>query len=163
MDESGAGNGYGAYWVYFNAPILTGGMPLGATCKLQENFIRHMAQDILVARTTSRENLPTVDLAIGTNNGAIQFDFGKLPSRRKPRVGDMCRVLKSKCTQAERVIGDGRVVGSSGRTIKVISSWDEGDDGKPRPNACVTTVNVTHAMKINDWLKEHRARKGVTI
>ena len=161
MDESGAGNGYGAYWVYRDAEVIgCDKIPRSAVTEIKPELVRSMLHDILVARTSQRNPDAAVSLTVGTKEGAIAFSFGDLPLRQRPRVGDMFRTMKSLANEAEYNVGEGRVVADNGETLDVISSWDEGDDGKPKSDAKIVKVRVGSIMKINDWKREHRENRS---
>lgn len=161
MDESGAGNGYGAYWVYRSSEVIRcDKVPPGSTTRLEQKFINSMTNDILVARTANRNHSAMADISIGIKNKAISFSFGNLPERQRPAVGDMFRTMKSQANEEEKAVGEGRVIEDLGETLKVISCWDEGDDGRPKSNAKLITVRDVAVMKINDWKSEHRSNRA---
>lgn len=74
IDETGAGNGYLAYWIKFGCKI--------SSCEdINENFVTTLKKDlvlnmlssILIARTASINPTEIVDYAFGQKNGAIIF------------------------------------------------------------------------------------------
>lgn len=162
MEESGAGNGYGAYWVYTNAQILgCDMMPDYAKTQLDTELLESMLASILVARTASKPfACPPVSLiTFGGQGKPITFEYGELPPRQRPKVGDMYRGLfPIRNSDVEEVAHarEGRVVADHGATLEVISSWDEGDNGKPKPDAKRVCIPADQVMKINDWLREIR-------
>jgi hypothetical protein len=125
MEESGAGNGYGAYWVYFDAQIVEVSEILKDvfSCKLDRGLISSMLEDIVCARTAGESGAENIYINIGFKNYAITFFVGELPERQSPQAGDMFRSLQTKgVAKIEgRVlkIDDGKVV------LSIVSSQDE--------------------------------------
>jgi len=149
--ESGAGNGYGAYWIFDDAVGMYERPPAGAVKELESERIQTMLESILQARTAEDRPSLSVDLLIGTQDGAISLKIGELPPAQRPTAGDMCRVIGKDLNEVERTLGDGRVVRDLGDTLKVVSSWDTERDGRVSPNAKYLVVRTKNVMKINDW------------
>ena len=160
MLESGAGNGYGAYWVYFDRVITQCDIiPRFASTDLRIDLLRDMLRDILVARTANEKPDIEVDLTIGKEDNAITFCVGELPPRQRPQAGDMFRIIKRPRTPKEEYVREGRVIKDLGDTLEVISCWGEDDYGKKHPDATVVTIRADRVMKINDWKTKHRKQK----
>lgn len=159
MSESGAGNGYGAYWCYFDSAIseVTEVIRLSKT-ELRRDLVEDMLSDILRARTAGSQNPPQIDLVFGQKDGAITFNFGELPPHQNPAVGDMMRVFSREATPEEEKIGEGRVLDDVGDELEVISVWDEGEDGKPKPGVVRKRVRKSVVMKIYDYMSEIHGR-----
>ncbi len=148
MSDSGAGNGYGAYWVYTNEEIVQcDKLPGTAKTSLKLYLLLDMMHSVLTARMASEKHGISVAINIGQERGAITFSTGRLPPRQRPAVGDMFRVIK-RTTADEAEVHEGRVVEDCGETLKVKSYWDY--------IKTIFTVNTKNVMKINDWIKEHR-------
>ena len=142
MEESGAGNGYGAYWVNFNAKIVQVLEILDSfTTEINDNYIESMMESIIA------ERLAGLDQDYKT--GGIIFSVSPLPPRQRPKAGDMFRTLIS--MGAEKKM-EGRVLKDLGDTFEVIGYFDEGEDGKPKVDAKVITIDADKVMKIHDWL-----------
>ncbi|MBI2065390.1 MAG: hypothetical protein HYT62_05085 [Candidatus Yanofskybacteria bacterium] len=157
MDDSGAGNGYGAYWVYNHKEIIRcDKIPSFCATRLERKLVSLMVSGILIARMATKHHSHRMNISIGERNGAITFNLDNLPARKRPTAGDMFRTVKSIGNEDERLIGEGRVLRDLGDTLEVISCWDEDDRGKPRKDAKVVTVRTDAVMKINDWKLEHR-------
>ncbi|MFA5188999.1 MAG: hypothetical protein WC460_06600 [Patescibacteria group bacterium] len=141
MEESGAGNGYDAYWVMSNAKIVQVSEIMDDFCTtLDYNLIAKMLEEIINARTAG-------------NRQGIIFSMSELPARQRPGPGDMIRALFSQGAK-EKI--EGRVLSDNGDTFEVINYWDEDDNGKPKKSARVITVPASSVMKIDDWKKEYR-------
>lgn len=169
MEESGAGNGYGAYWVLFDMGISKEDTArICYTCREQYPIVPRLNRDlvdsmlaaIMTARLAKRGATMDVALTVGEKDGAITFAIGVLPERQRPKAGDMFRALNRTCSEAAREVGEGRVIHDNGETLGVISCWDEGDNGEPKRGARVITVRANEVMKINDWKAEHRRVRG---
>ncbi len=158
--ESGTGNGYGAYWVYFDSAIIqSDGIPEDASVILRVDLIEHMLWDLLVARTADQKTTVNADLIVGKKNDAAIFSVGKLPPRQKPQSGDMFRVIRRR-KMLTGSIREGRVLNELGDTLEVIAWADEDEHGNKRADAKVVTINVNQVMKINDWMSESRRRRN---
>lgn len=143
MEESGAGNGYDAYWVHFDAQIIqTDAIPPNTVTRLKHDLITRMRNAILDARLA------------GQPQAGITFWGQPLPPRQRPTQGDMFRTLLSQGA-TERI--EGRVVADHGDTLDIISLHDEGASGRPLPNATIVTIPAEHAMKIPDWRSARRS------
>ncbi|MCX6745241.1 MAG: hypothetical protein NTX82_07010 [Candidatus Parcubacteria bacterium] len=145
MEESGAGNGYNAYWVMFDTKIVEVSEIMDDFCTILNNdLIVHMLQAVIHSRTAG----------VGNSQGII-FNISELPPRQRPAKDDMFRTLYSQGA-TEKI--EGRIIEDNGETFKVINCYDIDDKGKPKKNAKIITIPASHAMKINDWQKEHRSR-----
>lgn len=151
MNESGAGNGYGAYWIFDDAVGMYERPSADAVKELESDRLHGMLDAILKARTAEDRPSLSVDLLIGTRNGAIALEIGELPPAQRPTIGDMCRVIGKDLNEVERKLGDGRVVRDLGDTLEVVSSWDTEHDGRVSPDATYLVVRTKNVMKINDW------------
>ena len=80
MLESGAGNGYGAYWVSLDAPIVECRSILSSgTVSLRQDYVQHMLAGIVAARTGDRRATFQGTFLVGTERGAIAFRCDGLP------------------------------------------------------------------------------------
>ncbi len=153
IDESGAGNGYGAYWIVDDEIDQRRVPPAGSKAALDHDRLKTMLFSILRARTA--KNPPDVEVALKawTVGRAVAFTFGMLPPRQRPGVGDMFRVIRgSRPSDEEAKVGEGRVVADRGKTFEVVSCWDD-ENGKIKPGAKRVTVRASKVMKIDDWNK----------
>ncbi len=157
IDESGAGNGYGAYWVYTDTKISRC-RKVASRCVigLDTELIESMLHRILVARTAIGNPQVKVGYVVGIRDGAIFFTIGEFPPRQRPGVGDMYRIPRSALDETNLAESEGRVVKDLGDILEVISCYNEERDGSIKPNAKVVRVKVTSVMKINDWLASRR-------
>ncbi len=147
MEESGAGNGYGAYSVMFDEQIVqVDVIPNGCSTELNTELIDQMLDDIITARKASTDTVIE----------GIVFDDQKLPPQKRPTSGDMFRALRSKGAKAKL---EGRVIKDHGDYLDVISCYDEDDEGNPKPDADILTIPTDHTMKINDWKTAMRIAK----
>lgn len=151
LDESGAGNGYGAYWVYLDSIIIgVTGNP-GHSTNIREDLVKYMLDKIVCARTAGEKRGSSVELVMGTSDNGIKFNVGDLPSRLRPGVGDMFRSLRSQGALSKM---DGRVIEDNGDILKVVSCWDENKDGSVKDDAKIIEIETSKVMKINDWKKK---------
>lgn len=156
MFDSGAGNGYGAYWVLTDEMIVEcDKAPTYAVTEVKNHILLSMLGDILNARTAGEQRNANGRMA-GKKNGGITFNAGELLPRQRPQVGDMFRTIKEDgANEEEYAVGEGRVIADHGDTLEVINYSDEEDDGRIKPNAKRVIVRVANVMKINDWKKAH--------
>jgi len=156
MEESGAGNGYGAYWVMRNADIIGVTKTVDIfTFELQNHLLEHMRESIAIARTAGESTGDDINFSVSNTGRAISFQIDNFPERQRPSKGDMFRNLYS---YAGAKI-EGRVIEDNDDTLKVISCLDEDDDGKPNPSATFIDISSSDVMKINDWKDKHRKEK----
>lgn len=145
MEESGAGNGYSAYWVYLDAPIIQAdAIPPRCVTKLNDELISAMRNAIVGARLAGDDQ----------EGGGIMFWSQELPPRQRPTCGDMFRALVSQGAQ-DRM--EGRVVADHGETLEVISWQEEDEEGKPISGARIVTIPASQTMKICDWRAARKA------
>lgn len=155
MDDSGAGNGYNAYWILFDSEIIQcDKIPDNTTTSLRPNLIDRMLEGILIARTTKIEPDVGVGVRIAKKEGTITFSIDELPFRKTPTKDDMFRLIKSQANEDEIRVREGRVLEDLGDTLKVYSYSDEMHNGKPIEGAEIIEVRTASVMKINDWLQE---------
>lgn len=151
MNETGAGNGYGAYWIFDLDIGLYERVPRRSVVELETERVRDMLRAILKARTATAEpDMAQVKLVTGSENGAIVFELGELPPRQRPAVGDMFLVVDSKATKEERLIGEGRVLRDLGDELEVVKCCDETDSGTLKPDAKRVRVRTSVVMKVRD-------------
>lgn len=162
VDDSGAGNGYGAYWVYLDEKPSFSPIPLpGSTEELDEKLISQMLSGILAARQAS--NTPTM---IGWSwgkrrgfRGGITFMIDPIPKRQRPAVGDMYRIPRSAMSAdySELPYSEGRVLEDNGDTFTLRSCYnEEPSTGEWRRERVTYTIAADRVMKINDWLSAMR-------
>lgn len=149
MEESGAGNGYGAYWVFLNET------PVGVTtlddqrAGINTSLLVRMRDAIVEARDSELKP----NLHIEQSNFILRFDHDNFMRRKRPTKGDMFRSLFS--YNKGRL--EGRVIEDNGETLKVIGYWDEGKDKQPLPNAKLIEIKAADVMKIRDWMAKHQS------
>ncbi len=160
MLESGAGNGYGAYWVWTDSAIVQCDViPEFASTILRFDLIEYMLCKVLVARTADKKTDVSVDLIVGKKDNAVVFFVGKLPPRQKPRAGDMFRLIDRTKMSADSIT-EGRVLKDLGDTLEVMSWGDEDKHGNKKADARIVTIKASQVMKINDWKSEHRKQRS---
>lgn len=148
--ESGAGNGYGAYWYFKGEPIVGVDTKMGKGY-LNFDLIKEMSRSICDARNARRGKMWAGDDVteaeympqVGVRDGAITFDFSpdKLPPRIRPRAGDLVRLVDNE--KHERQIA--RVKEVKGTTAVLV----------PCPYSEITTeirLPLKQTMKIYDFL-----------
>lgn len=163
MSDSGAGNGYGAYWCkydqFIDRVIDESNARFYCGRSLDHALVIRMWNDICIARTAERNHGVLPNVRLGLKNGAIFFELDELPARQNPKQGDMFRVVKNANNLMELikldVLGlEGRVLEERQDTVVVIASHQEGDDGNPIANAQLREIPTKLTMKINDWKSE---------
>lgn len=154
--ESGAGNGYGAYWVFHHPPesgVTTGVL----VTKLDEERILKMARSIAFARSGGSGVITMPAFTIGSENEEIVFNVWGFDLGNLPEAGDMYRLtnpyLLPEGVQPSR---EGRVLEVVGEDIRVIGCHEEKSDGTPKDGANSLTIPRQATMKIPDWLTKHR-------
>lgn len=160
-NESGAGNGYGAYWVYDDNLEMTDGCSDRFTGTLDLERVIKMAWDIAYARSGgSPVTLPSITYYEG-EEGAIGFAFWGFDSRVVPAAGDMYRVVDWQKLSAEEgpYPKEGRVLSIMGENATILGWYDEDENGRAKENAAPLVVPLDAIMKIPDWLKKSRERK----
>ncbi len=153
-DESGAGNGYTAYWPdYEKRKILPSIFRASQwVTELDAEMVARMLWSLFKARAADTTQGMRGEFSIGISNGAILFSIGKLPPRIRPTVGDMYRVPRSLSEDGRG--SEGRVIEDNGDTLKVIPCWYWGREGF-RHDVEIEEVEASRAMKTYDWLKDH--------
>lgn len=147
MDDSGAGNGYEAYWIYWETKTkIKPYIPRNAVVKLNRQLIDSMIYSILEARTAKNRPDITVSYTTLTEKGAICFNIDEFPPRLRPTTGDMFRVPRSFVDFCRSKYTEGRVVQDNGLTLEVIDCFDF---NKKDPK--IDIIETQYAMKINDW------------
>lgn len=185
MDETGSGNGYGAYWPHrFYIPgsrllPFTNGIYLDSepipifsadereAGKINTDFIRDMACAILLVRFPGgcSEALKKFAKRISdsvkqTDKGIIfLLDVGDLPSSQRPEVGDMYRIPRSRMNLNDEKLAffsEGKVVEDLGEKLKVVSCFSfSGLRKGEKPE--VGEIEVWRAIKINDWFSRYKS------
>ncbi len=165
MRESGAGNGYGAYWIFDLDIGLYKNIPSGSTARLDAERLQSMLRSILQARTAVDDPAAAgVSVPLTTEGGeSIRFELGALPPRQRPTVGDMFRVVSTEADAEERRVGEGRVLMDLDNVFTVIDSWDEKDGGAFKADATWYRVRADRVMKISDWKKQRRGDKPLVL
>lgn len=152
-DESGAGNGYSAYWPnYKKREILPSVFRSSEwVTELDTNMVVRMLWSLFQARAADVTGGMRGEFSIGASNGAITFSMGKLPPRTRPTVGDMYRIPRS--LSEDGMSNDGKVIEDNGDTLKVIACWYWEREGF-RHDVQIEEVKTSHTMKTHDWLKD---------
>lgn len=153
MEESGAGNGYEAYWVMFNSKIVEVDDALDSYDKrVKKSLLSSMMDSIVGTRTAGKDTSYYPAITVGLNNG-ITFNIQELPDKQRPGAGDMFRTLFS---QGAETKFEGRVIKDNGDTLEVIDWYSEDDEGNPKVDAETICIEASKVMKIDDWLTRHR-------
>lgn len=149
--ESGAGNGYGAYWHFRDNPIIGVDTKTGRG-NLNTDLVRAMALSICDARTarppawnggnvTEPEYMPLVEV----EDDAITFSFDadKLPPRIQPETGNLVRIVDNP-EHSRQIARVKEVRGENVALIHCPYSHIEKDEELEIP--------LNNVMKINDFL-----------
>lgn len=150
--ESGAGNGYGAYWHFSNEPIVGVDTKIGKG-EIRADLIKDMATSICDARLAQPSvwqdgiyKLSEYIPSFAVINGLIlfHFDINKLPPRLRPNVGDLVRIVDH--DEYDRAIA--RVQNYTLERNSVVFL-------KPCPYGIKQEIKLpmTNVMKIHDFLK----------
>lgn len=163
--ESGAGNGYGAYWVFENKIEQTDGNSDRFTRELDSRRIDRMIRSIAHARSGGSGIVTIPSMTYGVEDGAIAFQLWGFDDRQKPGAGDMYRIVEYNETTVG-LLNDG--ASKEGRVLEVIGDSIQGylgedDEGNRLESAKVHTIPLDSVMKIPDWLAEHRQRRNSTV
>jgi hypothetical protein len=156
MRESGAGNGYGAYWIFNRDVGFHERPPGGSVSTIDAARVGRMLWRILQARTCVDEPEMSSPRRATSEDGGILFDVGEFPPRQRPAIGDMFRAVGPGLNEQERDVGEGRVLADLGDWFEVVSCGDEEDDGNIKPGAKRVSVRADKVMKINDWKRKNR-------
>ena len=163
VDESGAGNGYGAYWVYSDLEIVPCfWIPNNAVTILNTGLVTDMVWSILRARFAVENPPDCVGYKVGLRNGALTFLIGEFPPKILPTTGDMYRIPRpEQRTEEEFHLSEGRVLADFGDEVDIVSSCDIRDDSitEPKEGAKKLRIKKDRLMKINDYLARIRARR----
>ena len=164
-DDSGAGNGYGAYWMWEDEhPYYRPFIPRNAVTALDVGFVETMLRSLMHARTTMNQPMP-LHYSCGSRGGGITFTLNTLPPRQRPTTGDMYRIplsLMPVDLSYDHIPSEGRILADRGDTFTVIGSWDEDpQDGAVRDGARIYEIEAVRVMKINDYLSAMRFPKKV--
>lgn len=160
FNESGCGNGYGAYW-----PDLLPGKPQIAKSwigiafsflwnRIDESLIDSMLYHILMVRLA--DNYPdTSKFAwdLEYTIFGIKFNMPDFPPTQRPKVGDMYRIPRSQFGDDDEVFGykEGRVIEEVGDKLKVIP-WSEINTKGYKP----FEIEASRAIKINNWPQKYK-------
>ncbi len=159
MDETGAKDGSGAYWLTEDRKIkiypFSLLFPKKTFAFLCGIALEHMLNEILKVRMATNNPACTIRTNFYTHkkrgNSCILFSLSeKLPAQQIPQVGDMYRVPKSRghmvSNEEER---EGRVVGKSCfNLLKVIDVKDE-----LKRRCKIRYIPRQSVIKINDWVR----------
>lgn len=149
MAESGAGNGYGAYWHFRNEPIA------GIDTKIireniRSDLIENMCLSICDARKARKSAWQGGEVAepeymprVGEENGTITFSFDptKFPPRIQPNAGDLVRIVDNETH--ERGIARVKEL-KDGNVVLIPCSYSHIKEE--------IVLSVDHVMKIHDFL-----------
>lgn len=147
--ESGAGNGYGAYWHFGDVPTVGVDTKIGKG-ELRADLIRDMAIGICDARKAHPHawedgiyKLPEYIPSFASVNGLILFHFdpNKLPPRLTPEIEDLVRIVDNPAY--DRVIARVKEVRAENMILK------------PCPYGIKESVKLPtmNVMKIHDFLR----------
>ncbi len=152
-DDSGAGNGYSAYWPDYRkrGVLLKRFRPFRAVKELDGEMVDDMLRHIYRARAVSFLGDMKALFSIKRARRAIAFSLRELPPRLHPTTGDMYRIPRS--LSPEGLGGEGKVIEDNGDTLKVIPSHYWLREGF-RYDVEVLEVKASEVMKTHDWLKD---------
>ena len=170
MDDSGAGNGYGAYWIMFDEKHFHTHSILDDTeYLLDAKLVNQMLHSLLCARLAiSNPKMISWNAEAKETNGhgsakGIDFKIDEIPPRLVPTVGDMYRIPRTKLTDnpLDGRFSEGRVLEEKDGVLTVRACWDEDSKtGEWKEGDRKTyTIEANRVMKINDWLASHRHPK----
>ena len=152
-DDSGAGNGYSAYWPdYIKRNVLPSFFrPRGSVTELYIGLIEAMLWSIYMARAgVPPKELKETFSAAYTGKGIV-FSLKELPPRIRPTAGDMYRIPRS--LSEDGLGSEGKVIEDNGDNLKVIPCWFWKRDGF-RSDVKILVIKASQTMKIHDWLKD---------
>lgn len=153
-DDSGAGNGYSAYWPdYGNEKIsLRLWKPRRSVSEIDPELVRSMLHSIYLSRNVDIPDDLSERISIGTEGQGILFSMNALPPRMQPAVGDMYRIPRS--LSKDGMGGEGKVIDERRDSLVVIPShyWEK--DGF-RNDVTTSEIPKKSAIVIHDWLKDH--------
>ena len=159
VDDSGAGNGYGAYWLWLDAqPYYRPYRKQNSVCLLNLKLVSAMLWSILSARLAI-SNPATIGFSQGSTGEAVTFSVDSLPPRLRPSVGDMYRIPRSKMSPdlSESGYSEGRIMAENNETFILRScSSEEPSRGNWRGDQKTYMIACDRVMKINDWLMQMR-------
>lgn len=166
VDDSGAGNGYGSYWMFMAKPYWRPYKLRDSTTKLDPEIISRMFASILRARLAINDTSQTSQTLLqwlwtwSIVDKGIIFRMEPLPPRQRPTVGDMYRIPRSQLLPdgSDFVYSEGRVLTEKDGILTVRPCQDEDSaTGEWRDDKKITyAVEVHRTMKINDWLSAMR-------
>jgi hypothetical protein len=154
IDDTGAGNGYGAYWMFDIKIKRRPWLSKSAITCLNEDFIKNMLFRILSVRRAEKH--PEMDIScFGWKlKGAIKFSMGKIPPRLTPKKGDMYRIPRSLGGENMLEKAEGVIIEECGEIFRTIA-WYDYASGKAKPNAKIHEVKSNQVMKIYNYLKDY--------
>lgn len=150
--ESGAGNGYGAYWIFDDKVIEVDPTDKRLVRSLEYDRILTMARDIAKARSGGRGVITMPAITYGTEDGAIVFQVWGFDLGSTPGPGDMYRVIKPELLPAGACSREGRVVEIVGDSARVLDCLKDGKSEEPPADDDLLTIPLKALMKIPDWL-----------
>lgn len=161
MTDSGAGNGYSAYWIFDDRVEETSGASDRFTQELDHKLVDRMVHAIAESRSLETEAPILPDLSIGRVDGAITFSIGEFAPRTSPVTGDMYRIfnwdpITEQHAESPR---EGRVIGITGDIAKVGSWGAEDEEGNLKPDAAIHDLPLGALMRIPDWQERNRERR----
>lgn len=162
--ESGAGNGYGAYWVFEDEIEQTDGNSDRFTRELDYNRIKRMASKIAHARSGGNGIVTMPSITYGIDDEAIAFQVWGFDGKQKPSAGDMYRIIEYNETTVS-LLRDG--ASKEGRVLEIVGDSIKGylgedDEGNRLESAKVYTIPMDYVMKIPDWLTELHKRSDLS-
>ena len=151
-DDSGAGNGYSAYWPNYDKRKIQSRFwrPPESVAKLDTVMVKEMLWSIYSARAAASPEDMEKKFFISCTCLAIAFSLEELPPRIRPTAGDMYRVPRSLSTDGTG--SEGRVIEDIGGLLRVVPCWYWGREGF-RHDVKTLYVKTSSAMKTYDWLK----------
>ncbi|MCK9352517.1 MAG: hypothetical protein M0P76_07105 [Candidatus Pacebacteria bacterium] len=151
-DDSGAGNGYSAYWPnYDKRKIWLSWKPDNSVMEIDSEFVEHMLCRIYLAHSADFPEEMKEKFSVTHTNKGIVFSMEKLPPRIRPTVGDMYRIPRS--LSFDGMGSEGKVIEDKGHTLSVVPCWYWGREGF-RSDFEVLKIDESQVMKIHDWLKD---------
>lgn len=156
--ESGAGNGYGAYWIFDDKVVQVDPADDRLVRSLERDRIISMAYDIAYARSGGSGIVTVPAITYGTKDDGIIFQVWGFDQGSTPNPGDMCRVIKPELLPTDKLRSrDGRVTDIFVDQARVLDCADEGSEG-PKNKAEPYLIPLEALMKIPDWLESGRLK-----
>lgn len=152
MWESGAGNGYGAYWIYMDEDIhVVKGYSEKFSLKLNIDYLMKMIRRIVLARNAGETEVVTFRLRYGESLTGISFKVDNLPPRRRPEVNGLCRIIDSSVFPEDLYMASAVVLEDRGDLFVVTDSMQSKSTEMGFAELRTYEVPASAVMKIKDF------------